>query len=458
MGSLGVLNSALSMPGLMPPCMTVTRQMASLFQDLERQGIEVAFLGPGYPTRDRDYLSLVTETTNYLLAEKDPTLTAETILGYSGSDGLYRSREAFAKIYGNDIGVKLRPEDLVPAIGTTGAMDTALRVLGQSRNDGKPVAVFCPRPTYTGWVVRAQQEKNVALMSVNMDKDGLDPNHFQYQIDKAKMLGFHPTAIYTIPTGDNPTGITYTTQRRHEIVDVLQRNAVLAFEDSAYHYMTFSKPEDRPPTLMSLDPAHVIQMFSFSKLGAPGLRAAYMVSQAEFTNKDGKTGTFRDQFVAQVANNLLFASAFSLFSLEAAIKQAGGETFWGYAEPTLNVYKENRDALLEVLQERLGKYPDYFEWNTPESGFFVTLTLKKPGVVVNNALNLEAINKNRVTFIPMEGFYADDAKAENPYIGQNEIRLAYSFTKGRGEKRVEEVRIAGDRLSDFLLEKYGLKK
>jgi DNA-binding transcriptional MocR family regulator len=182
-----------------------------------------------------------------------------------------------------------------------------------------------------------------------------------------------------------------------------------------------------------------------------------MVSKAEFVNESGDVGTLKDQFVAEVANNLLFHSPLSFFVLQAAIRQAGGETFWGYAKPTLEVYKENRDALLSVLQERLGKYPDYFEWNTPEAGFFVTLTLKKPGVIVNNDLNLEAIRTDRVTFIPMEGFYAPDAKTENPTIGQNEIRLAYSFTKGRGENRVEEIRTAGDRLSNFLLRKYGLE-
>ena len=79
-------------------------------------------------------------------------------------------------------------------------------------------------------------------------------------------------------------------------------------------------------------------------------------------------------------------------------------------------------------------------------------------MVVNDALNLEAIYSHRVTFIPMESFYAQDAKKENPTIGLNELRLCYSYTIGSGLKRGTEIREAGEKICDFLLGKLGLNE
>ena len=44
------------------------------------------------------------------------------------------------------------------------------------------------------------------------------------------------------------------------------------------------------------------------------------------------------------------------------------------AESKLVVYRENREILLEVLEQELGQHREYFGWTLPDGGFFTVFS------------------------------------------------------------------------------------
>ena len=48
---------------------------------------------------------------------------------------------------------------------------------------------------------------------------------------------------------------------------------------------------------------------------------------------------------------------------------------WPLAESKLVVYRENREILLEVLEQELGQYREYFSWTLPDGGFLYCVQL-----------------------------------------------------------------------------------
>ena len=52
------------------------------------------------------------------------------------------------------------------------------------------------------------------------------------------------------------------------------------------------------------------------------------------------------------------------------------DSMWVLAEAKLSVYRENREILLDTLEEELGEYKERFAWTTPQAGFFSVFTFR----------------------------------------------------------------------------------
>src|SRR5919201_5703822 len=100
-----------------------------------------------------------------------------------------------------------------------------------------------------------------------MDDEGLDPD----ALAAAVRDGEPPAFLYTIPTFQNPSGRTLSTERRRRIVDLAAEHDLLVLEDDPYGLVRFEGTA--PPSLFDLDGGErVVYSSSFSKTIAPGLR------------------------------------------------------------------------------------------------------------------------------------------------------------------------------------------
>ena len=243
--------------------------------------------------------------------------------------------------------------------------------------------VVVERPTYDR-PLRLFAARGIETTALEMDDEGLDPG----ALEELLKSGTKPAFLYTIPTFQNPSGRTLSTERRRRLVELAQEHDLLMLEDDPYGLVRFEG--ESPPTLFELDGGErVIYSSSFSKTVAPGARVGYFVLPRGLEQE-------------------LEALAVSTYITPVLLGQATVFEFLrrGNFEPNLervrDLLRSRRDAMLDSLSQEL---PDA-AWSTPEGGYFIWLELPR-----------EIEPSEEVTFVQGRDFGGE----------ANAVRLAFSF-------------------------------
>ena len=131
--------------------------------------------------------------------------------------------------------------------------------------------VLVEEPTYDR-PLKILAAHGVETTPIAMDDEGLDLD----ALAQALRSGRKPAFLYTIPTFQNPSGRTLSTERRHRLAELAREQELLVLEDDPNGLVRFDG--EAPPTLFELEGGtHVAYSSSFSKTIAPGLRVGYFV-------------------------------------------------------------------------------------------------------------------------------------------------------------------------------------
>jgi DNA-binding transcriptional MocR family regulator len=126
-------------------------------------------------------------------------------------------------------------------------------------------------PTYFG-ALRCFQAWGVRLITVPVDQDGMDVDRVEFLLAR-----YHPRFIYTVPTYQNPTGVTMSLARREQLLALAQKYQVPIVEDDPFSDLHFDQPP--PPPIKALDShGHVLYLGTFSKNLASGLRVGWLAA------------------------------------------------------------------------------------------------------------------------------------------------------------------------------------
>ncbi|MCP5179079.1 MAG: aminotransferase class I/II-fold pyridoxal phosphate-dependent enzyme [Pseudomonadales bacterium] len=428
---------------------SVTRKMAASLPGLraaaERNGLRIHHLGAGYPhpevTDPRGFLEHQARYFAHLDAQEgrnDPTALPEYLremYSYTDTLGPRAARAAFAGAYGNDWGIRLNPDRLIPTVGATGGIHLACSLFEHA---GEPVAYITDAPTYAGFTARADLCQHARIYSVEMDTEGADPDGLRRQIRQARADGYFVPFYYTIPDGHNPAGFSFSQRRRLEILTVLREEGVLILEDAPYVYISFAAAGHRPTPFVALAPEQTIHLFTGSKIGYPGPRVGFVYSEAMLTIEGGRQVAFTDLALTEAAAAILFQNPAALRGFEALMHDADFQpraSLWPLADEKLAVYRENRTLLLDGLNAGLGDSPDRFRWTVPEAGFFSVFTFLDEHVRTDEAFTEALVAKYGVVAIPMADFYPRDARQRNPRAGLDQLRLSFCFSESVGDDR-----------------------
>ena len=116
-----------------------------------------------------------------------------------------------------------------------------------------------------------------------MDGDGIIPDLLEARIAALQTAGKNVKFLYTIPSFNNPSGITLSAERRQQVVDICRNANILVLEDNPYGLLRF---DGKPLTpLRAANPDDVIYMGSFSKIFAPGLRIGWALVPAHLQRR-----------------------------------------------------------------------------------------------------------------------------------------------------------------------------
>jgi 2-aminoadipate transaminase len=330
---------------------------------------------------------------------------AGVALQYSPTEGLPGIRDyltgRLAAVQGREPG----PGELMI---TSGGID-GMELLAKSYLDPGDCVVV-EAPTYLGAIM--------AFRGYEADVRGVPVDDAGMRVDMLADLlagGLRPKILYTIPDFQNPTGLSMSTERRHELVALARRYGFLILEDVAYSELGFAAVGR--PSLWSLAPDVVLQAGTFSKIFAPGFRMGWAAGPAEVITTMAVAKQNSDQCAGALGQRMLEEYGRS-GQLDAQIVKSRA------------LYERRATAVTKALTAHM---PDGTTWTVPDGGFYVWVTA--PAGVDTVALSAAA-RERKGAYVPGRPFYPGED-------GLNQIRLAYSRVADdlidEGIRRIGEV-------------------
>ncbi|MDR7280044.1 DNA-binding transcriptional MocR family regulator [Catenuloplanes atrovinosus] len=376
---------------------------------------EVVSLAGGAPYIAALPLDAVGEMLGRLGSER-----GSSTLQYGIGQGTVELRERICEVMalsGIDVGCGASPDDVVVTVGGQQAIDLVARLFLDPGD-----VVLAEGPTYVG-ALGVFQAAQAQVVHVAMDDDGLIPAALESAIAAVRASGRRAKFLYTIPTYQNPTGVTMSEERREQVLDICERAGLLVVEDDPYGQLGFDGDAPRP--LRARRRNGVFYLSTFSKTFAPGLRVGWILAPH----------AVRDKLVIATEATVLCPSAFA----QAAVTEYLTTMPWRQQLKVYReVYRERRDALLDSLEDLM---PAGTTWTRPAGGLFVWATL--PEGLDSKAMVPRAVAA-RVAYVPGTGFYADGG-------GQEFMRLNFSFPSP------ERIREGVRRLSGVMEEEMALR-
>jgi len=114
----------------------------------------------------------------------------------------------------------------------------------------------------------AAQRLKLRLKGIKMDRLGIIPEHLDELLRKNRV-----SAVYLVPTIQNPTATLLSLSRRHQVAAILARHGVPLIEDDIFAPLV--KKRVRP--ISSFIPDQSFYIAGLSKAVAPALRLAFML-------------------------------------------------------------------------------------------------------------------------------------------------------------------------------------
>jgi DNA-binding transcriptional MocR family regulator len=320
-----------------------------------------------------------------------------TSLQYGIGQGTLELRERICEVMagsGIDGDLGASPEDVVVTVGGQQAIDLIARLFLDPGD-----VVIAEGPTYVG-ALGAFQAAQAQVVHVAMDDDGLVPEALEEVIAGVAASRHRAKFLYTIPTYQNPAGVTLTEPRRERVLEICERAGLLVVEDDPYGQLGFAG--DPPAPLRARRRDGVFYLSTFSKTFAPGFRVGWVLAPP----------AVREKLVIASEAQILCPSAYA----QAAVSTYLSTMPWqDQLKAYREIYRERRDTMLGALADLM---PAGTRWTRPDGGLFVWATL--PGGLDAKAMVPRAL-RERVAYVPGTGFFADGT-------GAAYLRLNFSFS------------------------------
>jgi 2-aminoadipate transaminase len=339
------------------------------------------------------------------------------LLQYTPTDGILGVKERIAEVMAAE-NITADVDNILVTTGGQQAIDLITRVLVDPGD-----TIITEAPTYPG-AVPSFLSFQAEAVQIDLDDDGMRIDLLEEQLERLDREGITPKFIYTIPTFQNPAGVTMSLERRKRLVEIARERELLVLEDNPYGMLRYSG--EPLPTLRELDGGNfVIYLGTFSKILSPGLRMGWIEGPSPVVEKCNIAKAAADLNSSGPAQ-FLITSYFEQADWRDWVKTAGA------------IYKSRRDAMLAALDRY---FPAEATWTRPDGGLFIWATL--PEMIDTTDLLARALRSN-VAFVPGEGAYLGSGTSR----GKNSMRLNFS---GVPEDRITEgVRRIGEVVTEQL--------
>lgn len=322
-------------------------------------------------------------------------------LSYATTEGYTPLREKIIDKMWKKAGVKCGLENLMLLSGSQQGLELSAKIFV---NEGDIIA--CETPSYMG-AFNAFCPYMPEYASVPTDEFGMIPE----ELDKILKTNKKIRMIYVIPNFQNPTGHTWSLERRKAFMSVVNQYDIPVIEDDPYGEIRFEG--ETLPTLKSMDTKGiVVYLGSFSKILAPGFRVGWVCAAPEIIEKFVFAKQGCDMQVTAEAP-MIINEFMEMYDLDAHVQMI------------CESYKIKRNIMLDTMERY---FPKEVKWSKPEGGLFIWVTLPN-GVEAQRIL--DTCVENKVIFVTGKLFYP----VQGPL---NTLRL--NFSKMSEENIVEGIK------------------
>lgn len=328
-----------------------------------------------------------------------------TALQYGITEGYTPLREAIRERLARVENIGTENDDLIVVSGGQQGIELATKCLV---NEGDTIIVELP--SFIG-ATNAFRSYGAHLVGVPVKEDGMDLDALERALAENNNVRF----IYTIPTFQNPMGVTMSVEKRKKLYEIAKKNGVLILEDNPYGELTFNGV--KTPTIKSMDTEGIVMYSgSFSKILAPGLRLGFICAPRPIIQKMVIAKQVSDVHTPMLPQ-LLATEYMKRYDLDALILKMREN------------YAHKCKTMLDAMEHY---FPSDVTYTRPGGGLFIWCDLGHG--LDTFALSKKAIEQ-KVVYVPGNTFMVD---MDQP---TSTLRLNYSTMSD--EKIVEGIRRLG---------------
>jgi DNA-binding transcriptional MocR family regulator len=354
---------------------------------------EVISFAGGLPAAETFPAEDLAGVTARVLSEDGPRA-----LQYSPTEGFPPLRKEIADRMNSKLGTSVDAAEILITSGSQQGLDFTGKILLDPGD-----VVLCESPTYLG-AINAFKAYEPRFVEIETDDDGMVVSDLERRLGEISNVKF----IYVIPDFQNPSGNTWSLERRKGVLDLATRFEVPVIEDSPYAEVRFEG--QAIPPLKSLEGNEwVVFLGTFSKVFCPGLRLGWLSAAPELFQKY--------VFVKQAAD--LHTSTLGQMQLAGYLKTYGLDR---NIRGVIDLYRSRRDVMLRAME---AEFPAGITWTRPEGGMFLWVTLPEN---LNARDILEQCLAEDVAFVPGAPFFPNGGH-------ENTLRMNYSTSNA---ERIEE--------------------
>jgi 2-aminoadipate transaminase len=322
-------------------------------------------------------------------------------LQYGPTEGFEQTKACIREVMRAE-GMDPDPEDVIVTTGGQQAIDLIAKTLVDPGD-----VVIAEAPTYPG-AVPVFSSYQAETLQVEMDEDGMRIDLLEELLERLAAQGRRPKFIYSVPSFQNPAGVTLSAERRRGLIELARERELLVVEDNPYGLLRYEG--DAVDPLYKLDGGdYVLYVGTFSKILSPGIRLGWLCAPPPVMAK---------VVLGKQAADLCTSTLSQYF-----VNEYFSEGRWrDYIDSLIEVYRGRRDAMLDSLARH---FPSQASWSHPQGGLFLWATL--PEYIDTTDLLARALRDN-VAFVPGAAAFADGS-------GRSSMRLNFS---GSNEDEIRE--------------------
>lgn len=272
-------------------------------------------------------------------------------------------------------------------------------------------------PTYAG-ALSVFKFRRANVFELPLEDDGINIKKFEEILKKNKIKCF-----YTMSYFQNPTGISYSYEKKLKILELAKKYDFYIIEDDYLSELIFNEEIKHRPFKVLDTEDRVIYIKSFSKIFLPGIRLGYIISPEEFS----------ESMQSSKINTDIATSTLMQRALEMYIKNG----YWiSYIDNLKEDYIKRYTLMKNLINEKLNEYVTFID---PRGGLSFYLSLKDDNIKSKELFY--ALKDKGVYITPGAVFYRESA------FGEKYFRIGYS--QASKEEIIKGIDIIKEELSKW---------